>query len=553
MIEKLLLGVLDGFRWLFKLLGVDYGQLHAIVALKLKTDNRRQHISYGRRNQKERGNAFLMTLVVYGIIGAVVALVLYVIPSFMLSMVLFFSYVIVVVSMTLITDFSSILLDTSDNTIILPRPVDGRTLFIARITHIMLYLGQLGIGLALVPAAAVFAKYGGIMLMGFLVLTVLSIMTAVFLTNAIYLVILQFSSEEKLKNIINYVQIGMAVGIMGAYQILPRIMERLDIPAFVFKVKWWSFLLPPIWMAASLETIELRIVDAGHMAMVMCAVVIPPLGLYLVNKYLTPVFSRKLGVIGIDVQEKTKPRSTATRFADSVSRWVTQTPAERGAFSLVFKTLGRDRKIKLKIYPAFGYIAVFGVIFIMRGKEAFGTTLQNLPDSQYHLALLYLTFMILQVAFHEIPYSDDFKASWVYHAAPVEKPGEMLSGMIKALFVKLFIPGYVVVSILILAIWGTDKIGDILFGAVNNYLMLMTLAAINVHYLPLAMAPDVRSQSGNVVRSIVTFAMLGILGGGHFLLTFKPNLVFALLPVQLLIAYFLHRAYKQISWRDITL
>ena len=70
-------------------------------------------------------------------------------------MIVFYTYIMVMISMTLITDFSSILLDTSDNTIILPRPVDSRTLFAARLTHILLYLGQLGLGLTVIPAIVV--------------------------------------------------------------------------------------------------------------------------------------------------------------------------------------------------------------------------------------------------------------------------------------------------------------------------------------------------------------------------------------------------------------
>ena len=267
--------------------------------MKLLTDNRRQHISYSRKNQKEPGNAFLTTLLVYSFFGIFVALALYTIPSFMLSMILFFSYMMVMVAMTL--DHRLLLYPVwTPATIPLFFRVrwNGRTLFVARVTHILIYLGQLAIAISLVPSISVFFKYGGVVFLVFIIAIVLSILTAVFLTNALYLLILQFSSEEKLKNIINYFQIFMAVGIMSGYQILPRLMERLDMETFVFEIQWWNFLLPPVWMAGAMETLGFMILDAKHIGLTLCAVIIPPLGTYLVNRYFTPIFNRKLGTLG---------------------------------------------------------------------------------------------------------------------------------------------------------------------------------------------------------------------------------------------------------------
>ena len=134
---------------------MDYAQLRAIVATKLLMDNRRQRVAYRRNESASTGNSFGINLVFYTIFGGLVAMAMSSIASFIISMIVFYTYIMVMISMTLITDFSSILLDTSDNTIILPRPVDSRTLFAARLTHILLYLGQLGLGLTVIPAIVV--------------------------------------------------------------------------------------------------------------------------------------------------------------------------------------------------------------------------------------------------------------------------------------------------------------------------------------------------------------------------------------------------------------
>ena len=547
---------MDLFAGIFRSAGVDYDQLRAIVATKLKMDNRRQVVVYRRKEKKEGGNTFAFTLFFYAIFGGFVSLAMYNIPSFILSMIVFFTYIMVMVSMTLITDFSSILLDTSDNTIILPRPVDSKTLFAARLTHILLYLGQLAIGLSIIPSVVVFVQYGWIVFGGFWVAVGLSILTALFATNASYLFIMQFASEEKLRSIINYFQIVMAIVIMAGYQILPRMIERIDAKAFVFDIQWWSFLLPPIWMAGSMETLAYRLTDPAHLGLIFCAFVLPAIGIYVVNKFLSPAFNKRIATLGGGAAETGKERIGKSSALSKISKWITRTPEERATFDVIFKILGRDRKIKLKIYPSFGYIAVFGLIFMMRSQEDLATTWANLPETQYHLMLLYLTFMVLQVALYEIPYSDDFRGSWVYFSSPLADPGQILVGTLKAICVRLFFPGYLIISTFVLAVWGLRAIDDVVIALFNNFLMLMALAMINKRHLPLSMAPDVRAQSGNLARSILTFLLIGALGTTHYLLTLVTNksiFMAAVVPLQIVTLYVALRAYKRTRWDQISL
>jgi hypothetical protein len=550
--DSFLLKILDLFRGLFSLARVDYEQLRAIVAIKLIMDNRRQVVTYRRKEGSEPGNAFAWTLFFSVVFGGFMALAMFQIPSFMIAMILVFSYVMVMIAMTLITDFSSVLLDTSDNTIILPRPVDSRTLFVARISHILLYLGQLTLGLILIPALVMLVQYGIVMLLLFMICTVLSVLTAVFITNAFYLLIMQFASEEKLRNVINYFQIVMVVAVMGGYQLMPRMMDRFGLEEMTFEITWWSYLAPPIWMAGALEMFRFSLYDMPHVALTFCAVVIPLAGFYSVNRYLTPLFSRKLGAMaGTSQASRPQHRKEKESRMSQLSRWITNGPFEQGSFILISKILARDRKIKLKVYPSFGYIIVFGLIFIVRSKEDLATTFANLPYTEYHLLLLYLTFMVLQVALHEIPYSDDFKASWIYFSTPLDKPGEILTGALKAIFVRLFVPVYAVISIFVLVIWGAGALDDIVFGFFNNLLMLLILALLGRQHLPLSLAPSVRGQAGNFLRGVLTFVLIATLGLIHYLLTRYPMILLAIIPVQMGSIWLMMKAYRGMGWRRI--
>jgi ABC-2 type transport system permease protein len=550
--NSFLLKLLDLFQGLFRLVGVNYLQLRAIVSIKLIMDNRRQLVSYRRKDNQEPENTFLWTMFFYVLFGGFVALGLYGIPSFILSMIMFFSYIMVMVAMTLITDFSAILLDTSDNTIILPRPVNSRTLFVSRIVHIFLYVGQITIGLSVIPAIVILLKYGVGVFVLFIFATVLSVITSVFITNAFYLLILQFANEERLKNVINYFQIVMAVFIMGGYQLLPRLAGRLDVDEFYFDITWWSFIAPPVWMAAALEMYYHKIYDLGHITLTVCALTIPVAGFYLVNRFLTPVFARKLGVMGTETQH-TRLKIEKKSFAAKISGWLTFSALERAAFEMVYHVLGRDRKIKLKIYPTFGYVIVFALIFTFRGKDDFATTWSTLSDTQYHLLMLYFAFMILQVAFYELPYSDDFKASWIYFSTPIQKPGEILTGTLKAVIVRLFVPGYLLISLVVIAIWKAQAIDDVVFALFNNIIMVLLILLINKRSLPLSIAPNVRNQAGNFIRSLLMVIMVGALGLVHYVLAKNTLILIAVIPIQWLTIYVLYSVYRKTSWDQLTL
>jgi hypothetical protein len=230
---------------------------------------------------------------------------------------------------------------------------------------------------------------------------------------------------------------------------------------------------------------------------------------------------------------------------------VTRSPVERSAFDLVFNILGRDRKIKLKIYPTFGYALVFALVFLITGQRDMIEVVQDLRSSYYFVFLIYLVFMVLQVAIHEISYADDHKASWMFFVAPIDKPGEILSGSIKAIMVRLFIPVYMVICAVVMAIWGVSAIDDLIFGFFNNLLMVLLLIIVNPYRLPFSIAPHVKSQTGSFARSLLTLLLVGGIGLMHYFLSQWPIVIWTCIPLQLVVIYLLLRSYRSISWSQI--
>lgn len=545
--------MLDLLKPLFLMANVDYDQLRSILSVKIKMDNRRQTDVYRKKQGDDSNFAFLFMLVIYTIFSGFIALIIMASP-FMLGVTLFFSYLMVMMAVTLVTDFSSILLDTSDNTIILPRPVDSKTLYVARVTHILIYLGQLAISLSILPCALLVYKYGILLLPPTLLAIILAISIAVLLTNAIYLLIMRFANEQKVKTIINYFQIIMAIVLMGGYQLLPRLLGRFDYENYVFEIHWWSYLFPPIWISGSLESILNLQLDTPHLLFILLSIVTPLIAIYATNRWLTPFYNRKLLSINATGSERSvvkKDSSKSIFNVNKIASWMTSSNYEKGSFAFVYKMLGRDNKLKLKIYPSFGFMIVIGFMVTFNSRKDLVTVWAELPSTYIYLVFLYVPVMVVQVALREVTYSDDFKASWIYLSAPLQKPGELLLGKVKAVFIKLIAPIYVIISIIILFIWGVSSIDDILIGFINNALITMVIASLGDRYLPLSVPSTAKTESGNLARGILTMFCMAIPGLIHYWLnTFTWPLII-LVPFQFLLIYWLVKQYRNTSWTQI--
>src|SRR5690606_24909912 len=149
---------------------------------------------------------------------------------------------------TMISDFSSVLLDVREKNILLPRPVDHRTMNAAKIIHILYYIFCITAALAGPQLVIGTLKYGAVFLAVMIPELVLICCFAVFFTSVLYTFILLIFDGEKLKDMINYFQIVLSLAVLIFYQLIGRIFDISDL-TITFSPKWWHYLLPTAWFA----------------------------------------------------------------------------------------------------------------------------------------------------------------------------------------------------------------------------------------------------------------------------------------------------------------
>lgn len=555
MMDKLLLKFVHLFDVFFRAQGVDTNRMYAIVETKLKMDQRRVKMNWKQnQQQQESKNHLNAILITYALFGILVGATVFFLPSFITAMIIIHSYIIFMMAMTLITDFSTVLLDTTDNQVLLPRPVSSRTLFMARMIHILLYLLQFTIALSLMPVIFTFVKYGPGAGFGMCVTTILGVLLAVCLTYLLYLLMLRFSNEQKLKEFVTYFQIAMTVTFTVGFQIVARLSDFRFIETD-FKIQWYSYLLPPVWMAMTLDALRTLNFDSVHLIMILLAIAVPIILFWILNRYLAPVFAQKIAAINNDnyTPTNTVAKNPSKNLSAVLSSVFARGVTERAAFQFVWKMTSRDKNFKLQFYPGMAYIVLFVFIFLFGGGTDIDEKWDNLPTTQRYLALIYVGLLSVTGSISIYTFNENFLASWIYHSVPITNPGRIIVGGIKSLFVKYFLPVYILLFGFGFYVWGVEVIDDFIFGLFNNALCFLAIAASSKYFLPFSRQPNTQQQTGKFLIVILQMLIMGVLIGLHYFVSKNLWLMYGVEIVIVIAGWLVLRYLQKLPWYKISI
>jgi ABC-2 type transport system permease protein len=542
-------------------LGVNTAHLQSIVRTKLIMDDRRPTAIQQTRHQqqkKETSGATIGTMIFSAILGLLYLVAFLVEASFLLQLTIFFFMFIFMLSSTLISDFTSVLIDVRDNFIIMPKPVNDKTVVVARLLHIFIHISKIILPMSLPGVVFIAINKGWLVTAVFLPMILFSSIFSVFLINALYIFILRVTTPQKFQTVISYFQIFFAVGIYAGYQLVPRMLSNIEKfnvdlahrPAFL--------LAPPFWFAAVPAVLQQQAGTAIEWAAVAMALVLPFASIYIVVKYLAPSFNRKLTLITGTNTETNAPataqlHSKRSSYTEALATLLTGKGAERMSFLFTWKLTNRSREFKMKVYPSIGYMLVMGIIMFMNSK---GITLQALREDVsitrglVLMPMYFFSFSML-TALGQIIYSDKYKASWIYFVAPVREPGALISGSIKAIITKFYLP-----FVLLAGIAGTLLIGPVLIPnivlAVSNSVLMNTLIMyIAKRHLPFSRPQTPEKGAGQFIRVLFTFILIIGLGVAHFLVYTYFWVVIIFTVLSLIAAWMVMDSIKKTGWHKI--
>lgn len=255
------LAVVNRLRGVYEKLGVDYEMMKLILETKLTMDKRREPtITMNNKNSDEKDNNFGKALILYGVMGGFMSILIMIKHNIMIQMAVYFGFFMFVIGTSFIADFAYVLLDVRDKNLLGITGVSSKTINAAKITNILIYMTKLSLAYGGV-GILVSLRHGILFTLVFILEIILINLFMILITAFIYYLVLKFFNGEKLKDIINGVQIVLTIGIMVMYQLVGRVFDFLDVGSRFTITSWWQGFIAPLWFAAPLEIIESVVID----------------------------------------------------------------------------------------------------------------------------------------------------------------------------------------------------------------------------------------------------------------------------------------------------
>jgi hypothetical protein len=455
-------------------------------------------------------------------------------------------------AMMIISEFTSILFDTSENVIIQPLPIKGNTISLARNAHVLLYLSLMAFNLSVISIAVAIFKFGVVSALVFSFTILLNVLFTLFLANMLYLVIMRLASGEKLKNILMYFQIFIAIAFMLFYQFGVNMVDKTHIRDMILPVYWYTYLVPPAFFSGLVESFTSSVFDWQHLVFIAEALIIPTVAIYLTGKYLTPVFNRKL----MDLEQGDRVSKIKVETARK-SLWYrmmlgifVHRQEEIAPFKLVWIMTGRERMFMQTFLPSLGYILI--MIAVQFFRKSFD--MNEIVHSDRYLLILYSFMFIGATLPTSLLNGNNQHAAWLFKTVPLSSPASYFKGFIKAAFARFFVPFYIVLSVVICIVWGYKVIPDVFIALMAIYLITMLFYFIQNPSFPFAQ-DKIATQGGAAFIKIMGLMAIAVALGflHYFLLKWSGFAVLLLIPMYLGIIYYVNRifVYKKISWKEV--
>ena len=349
---------------------------------------------------------------------------------------------------------------------------------------------------------------------------------AIVATALMYLAVLRFFDGEKLKDIINYVQIGLTIGLTVGFQIVARAFQFIDFDKIGFNPTWWKYLVPSIWFAAPFELFINNNKEIHIIIYSILALLIPIISMIIYIK-LIPSFENNLQKLNSSGGIKKK----SGNFTNMISKVICRTREERIFYGFATNMMKNERTFKLKVYPQLGFGFIFPFIMILSMSQ--GITSGNIfsPNSYYSI---YFVGVMIPTVLVFLQYSGNYKGAWIFDTIPIKDRTPIYKGTIKAAFVNLVTPVFLLLAIVFLFIYK----GAIILNLITTYLILMLYTRISFMLveknLPFTKAFEVSQSGGNFIHTIVSIMIIGGLGAGHFMASGISYGLYIYMPILLI-------------------
>jgi hypothetical protein len=483
-------------------LGIDAPQWRALARTYIVLDFRSAGGAVQQTQQGRRGGSPLFGLLFVSGIGSLAfAFVAASMADPLMSASLLTTYAAATTMMLLLVDFTGVVVSPDDYGILGPRPVGSRTYFAARLAAIAVYVGSIGLVMALLPAIVYTVRLGpGAGGAAILAVVLCDLSTAV-LVVAGYVALLRWVHPARLRRAMSYMQLVAAMTFYLMYYLATRAFHSAFLEQVGFAGAPWLWAIPSTWFAAFVGLTAGHTVAASWIAasaaVAVCVVCVP-----LAAGRLSLDYARRIGEMSATSEPAARRR---TLPLPGFSR------GEARAVALLVRAQFRfDQRFRMGVL---GILPLTG-FYLLMGLNTGALADPFLPSSSETGPGVFFAIVFIPMTLHAaLTVSESWRAAWIFFACPASHARIVVAA-------KNFVSVYFLASyLLVLATFWSFFFERVwhafihaLFAGLLAHLMLQ-LAVMVKPALPFAAEPRKAERSSK---------MLGIFFAGAIVAGFCP-------------------------------
>jgi hypothetical protein len=490
---------------------VDWRQLRALLVASIRLDIRSSRSRYGG----SRVPPLFIVLITYTVMGVLLAVALirsgdpFAYAIFTLSGAMFMT------ALTVIMEYGTVVVNPDDYEIMAHRPISSRTYFWAKVANLLFYVSLMAATLA-GPGALLGAftfPSGALFGLTHFAMALLSCWSTAALVVVLYSAAVRIVSYDRFTSAITFVHTAATLVLTMGYVFLPRMLAE-DPTLISIRRGGWLFAAPPAWYAAVVDLAA----GAAPPQSVLLAALAGISSAVLLGLALTTIslgYAGRLSELASSAPKEQPVRTRSSgrrRFA--IGRLVSSNDSELAGYELMAAYLARERKLRSRVYPAFGLpmaAYLFGLITgglhdpLIASPDGAGLNVMNILG----LYCVFISFFFASA----MTQTDQWRASWLFYAAPLADRSGLVVGARKVVIWRYLVPFFA--GLFVLLSFTMPLLSAAAFVIVTFALSLATFSLIGLTspHLPLSQSVEKARQMRQLgIVALLAMAMGVVIG-----------------------------------------
>lgn len=533
--EPLVLKVVDKCVQPFLSKDLNYNQIREMLKLKLIMDSRRIPIGTqknAKKLKKEPKRSMLLTCLVYLFIGLFIAS-MQIMPNIFGANILGFAMLIFMLFSAYISEYSAVLLDTTEKSFYGALPIGHNEINTAKNIHIAYYIGTIALSVMLPSMVTAFIFHGVLYGLLFVVMSVVITVFCLHLAGTIYYLLFKVFSGEKLKDILSGFQVFMTIAMVLAYQIVPRVINFAEFAKAELTFSPFFVILPPAWFAGILAVFFAATPAGYYYVLAGMAVGVIILLEVVYNKKVMPEFEGELDKL----TETAKENKTLSVFSSFMCKILSKDKQENAFMKLVLIQISRNRDIKLKLYPQLANALILPVIILLSQISkagSFTALITSIRENRWTIALLYSVGLTSSAIYTIISQSENKESLLFYQVLPIENLSKCIRAGVKVVLFRYITPVFMILSAIFFVICGIKVLPDIVLAYIAFIFITSFEIRISSWVLPFSTETVTGNAGYNMLMFFINMILLG--GAGFVHIFFLKAIPLQVLGIAVMIA-----------------